>query len=110
MNKNEKIDYIKALAPDLSSVGMTDEGIAAYLELSESSILERRYPYGIPDGIEFPARYDRLACEIAVAIISKIGAEGEISHTENGISRSYATGFIPKDMLQTVIPLCGVPK
>ena len=110
MDRSAKIDYIKALAPDLTSVGMTDEGIAAYLDLAESSILERRYPYGIPEDIEFPPRYDRLACEIAVAIISKIGAEGEISHSENGISRTYATGFIPKDMLQSVVPLCGVPK
>lgn len=110
MTAEEKIIYIKKLAPDITDVGMTDDEIAAYLQLSEQAILERRYPFGIPVGIEFPARYDLLSCEITVALISKIGAEGEITHTENGINRTYANGFIPKDMLTSVVPLCGVPK
>ena len=110
MTKAEKIEYIKKLLPEYSDMGLTDDEITAYLDLSENSILERRYPYGIPEGLVFPVRYDILSCEITVALISKMGAEGEITHTENGINRAYASSFIPSDMLRTVVPMCGVPK
>lgn len=110
MTTAEKIAYIRKLMPDISDTELSDDVVAVYLELSEHSILERRYPYGIPDNIEFPARYDLLSCEITAALISKMGGEGEIAHSENGINRTYASSFIPGDMLKSVVPFVGVPK
>lgn len=38
------------------------------------------------------------------------GAEGETSHSENGITRDYADADIPSDLLKLVVPKVGVLK
>ena len=40
-------------------------------------------------------------------MLNKRGAEGEVSHTENGISRTYEKADIPTSMLRTIVPHCG---
>ena len=41
-------------------------------------------------------------------MLNKRGAEGQTSHSENGISRSYENADIPESMLKSIIPFCGV--
>ena len=55
-------------------------------------------------------RYDTLQCEIAAYMLNKRGAEGQTSHSENGISRSYENADIPSSMLKVVTPHVGVIK
>ena len=40
-------------------------------------------------------------------IYAKIGAEGEISHNENGVNRGYESSWISESLLQEVTPLAG---
>lgn len=43
---------------------------------------------------------------MALYTVSKMGAEGEISHKENGTNRVYQTSNdYPRDMLNQIIPL-----
>ena len=43
---------------------------------------------------------------MCVSAIAKIGAEGELSHSENGVSRTYTSANdYPKDLLQQIVPL-----
>lgn len=88
----------------------TDDNILIdCLETAEAAILARRYPYGDwPDGLE--ARYRDLQFRIALAIYNKSGGEFETSHIENGVSRTYASEFIPQELLQEVTPLVKVTK
>ena len=55
-----------------------------------------------------PSMYETLQCEIAAYLVNKRGAEGEIAHGENGVSRTYASPDVPDDMLRDVVPLAGV--
>lgn len=50
--------------------------------------------------------YEDKIVPLAVTGFLKAGAEGETTHTENGITRQYRSGGkYPKDMLSDIIPL-----
>ena len=87
--------------------GWTDDVLNAYLTIAGRKIINRAYPYDATV-TEVPARYGYLQCEIAAYLLNKRGAEGEVSHSENGISRTYESASVPASMLRDVIPMCGV--
>ncbi len=90
-----------------SAAGWSDDVLMAYLDLAGQKILNRAYPYD--DTVtEVPRRYGVLQCEIAAYLLNKRGAEGEVSHTENGIVRVYENADVPDSMLRDVAPHCGV--
>jgi hypothetical protein len=59
-----------------------------------------------PEDIE--PRYKDLQIRIAVEMFAKRGAEGETSHSENGISRTYSSANISEDLLREITPKAGV--
>lgn len=80
-----------------------DELLLDFLKTSQSEIMARRFPYG--DGTEeFPTRYNELAIQLTIIQYNKMGAEGENSHSENGVSRSYDDY---NKLLYTVVPMVG---
>lgn len=79
-----------------------------YLSLAKSVVLSKAYPYD--DRIEeVPPKYDAVHIEIAAYMLNKRGAEGEVHHSENGVSRTYEDGDIPPTLLRRIIPMAGVP-
>lgn len=79
------------------------------LESAKSAILARRYPFHEwPE--TFPLQYLDLQFRIAMDLYNKIGAEGQLSHTENGAARTYESSWISEQLLNEVTPLVGVPK
>ena len=103
MTQEEKFQLLKAMVGESD----TEEVLLAYLNIAGKKIINRAYPYD-PDVTEVPARYDFLQCEIAAYLLNKRGAEGQISHSENGISRSYGSADVPESMLGAVTPNVGV--
>ena len=103
MTQTEKLQLLKALVGESD----TEEVLLAYLNIAGRKILNRAYPYGT-DETEIPTRYDFLQCEIAAYMLNKRGAEGQTSHSENGISRSYESADVPESMLGAVTPMVGV--
>ncbi len=87
--------------------GENDENILlTYLDLAADKILSKCYPYN-PEKRIVPARYQGVQLEVAVYMLNKRGAEGETSHDENGINRSYESASIPDSMLKDVIPFAS---
>lgn len=88
---------------------VTDEADAnvakAYLDVARSRIMSRAYPF-VSDlsSLSFPARYDDLHVRLAIDMWAKRGAEGQSSHNENGINRSYEP---QSRLLAEVIPYVG---
>lgn len=102
MSDAEKISLVKSMA------GESDEGtVSAYLGISGSKICRRAFPFD-PTVTEVPEQYGYLQVEIAVYLLNKRGGEGELSHSENGISRSYENGDVPESMMRQVVPMAGV--
>ena len=58
--------------------------------------------------MEVPEQYSYLQVEIATYLLNKRGGEGELSHSENGISRSYENGDVPESMMRQIVPMYGV--
>lgn len=90
MTNAEKITLIGSMSDEPN-----DEVISAYLYLAGQKILRMAFP---DDVTEVPEKYDALHIDATVYLLNKRGAEGQISHNENGISRSYETGDLPASM------------
>lgn len=86
---------------------VTETEALILLETAKSAINARRYPFGeVPEELE--KRYENLQIRIAVELYNKQGAEGEVSHSENGISRTYSAAWISEELLSEVTPKAGI--
>lgn len=106
MTDQEKLDLLKAMLGDSTESTIV---LSTYLKIAGDKIINKAYPYS-NDITEAPKRYDILQCEIAAYLINKRGAEGQTSHSENGIVRSYENADIPSSMLSSVTPHVGIIK
>lgn len=89
--------------------GKTDETMLSdYLELAADHVTRRAYPFN-PEITTVPEIYQMAQLEIAVYLVNKVGAEGQLTHNENGINRSYESASVPNSMLKRIIPLAKVP-
>ena len=69
-------------------------------------VVNERRGYKPTAGKPFEEKYKHLIYRMALYTVSKMGAEGEISHKENGTNRVYQTSNdYPRDMLNQIIPL-----
>ena len=108
MTNEEKLTMVRVMAnANTDDDDWSDEVLLTYLAIAGGKIIDRAYPYD-ETVEEVPRRYDLLQCEIAVYLLNKRGAEGETSHSENGISRSYEKADVPESMLSVITPFCGV--
>lgn len=105
MNAADKLQNLKRMLGDDASLA-TDEQLTAYLSLAGEVILRKAYPFDSTI-TDIPDIYGNLLCDIAVYLFNKRGAEGEISHNENGINRTYESADVPDSMLKRVIPKVG---
>lgn len=104
MTNEQKIEKLKVLiAPDTAS----DELLKYLLEQSEGIILNRRYPFGAPEGVTLSAMHEQIQMRMAVELFSKMGAEGQTEHAENGITRKWEAGDVSPSLLRTIVPVCG---
>ena len=86
---------------------VTDAELEDILESAKAVILSRRFPFG-EQPVEIESKYKDLQIRIAVEMFSKRGAEGETAHSENGVSRSYASANVSEDLLKEITPKAGV--
>lgn len=93
------------------------------LESAKNIILNLRFPYGewqtkvVENGMGqmeevtvLEPRYLDLQIRIAEDMYNRIGASGQMSHSENGISRSWGSEWVSEQLLQEITPMCGVLK
>lgn len=78
----------------------------AYLSKAKSKILNRLYPYEIPQNVkDVPTRYEELQIELAIVLFNESGAEGQSSHNENGVSRAWRS---ETQILSEITPFVGL--
>ena len=91
----------KCEARDMS---FDDEVYQDELETAISAVNERR-GFTPTSDILYEAKYSNLIVKMALYSLTKIGAEGETAHKENGIDRTYSSSGDYGDLLNEVIPL-----
>ena len=107
MTDTEKLVMLKVMLEGGGTSDWSDDVLLTYLTIAGQKIISRAYPYDEEVSL-VPNRYGILQCEIAAYLLNKRGAEGETSHSENGISRSYENADVPDSMMSEIIPFCGV--
>lgn len=95
------LERLKERTGEADSALLTD-----LLESARAAIIARRFPYG--NGTErLETQYEDLQYRIALDLYNKEGAEGELSHSQNGIVRAYESSWISEQLLKEVTPMCG---
>lgn len=96
-----QLDILRAWVPDITD----DALLTSALERAKLVILELRFPFGFTETQDLEPQYKGLQIEIAVEMLSKMGAEGETSHSENGVSRGYENAGVSESLKRRVIPV-----
>lgn len=104
MNQSEKLSLLKDMTGESNNAILL-----AYLNIAGREVINRAYPFDNTQS-NVPERYESNQIQIAAYLLNKRGAEGETSHNENGISRTYESADIPESMLSKIIPFVGVIK
>ena len=101
--ENQKLEKLKVLiSPETAS----DPLLIYLLEQAEGIILNRRYPFGAPDGTTLSTFHQQIQIRMAVELFNKMGAEGQTAHDENGIKRTWAAGDVSPSLLRRIAPVC----
>jgi len=87
-----------------------NEKLTLFLKKASKAVAKRRYPFGYSEEqMEYLLElFDDTILDIAVFLYSKQGAEGQTSHSENGIGRSYEGAGIPDSYLDDIVPVCRI--
>lgn len=106
MTTQKKIDMLRSMmGGDEDDSGVLE----VFLELAKQKILNRMYQFETDleyENLEVPDKYSMVQLNIAIYMLNKRGAEGEIQHIENGIHRNYGSSDVPDALLKDVVPFC----
>ena len=107
MTDAEKLTSVKSV---LGITGTAeDASLSAYLALAEAEILAWLYSGNTPDDVtDVPTRYEVTQIMGVVAGFNMQGAEGQLAHSENGISRSWKYEDMVAYVRTHVTPYAGV--
>ena len=92
------------------------EDAEACARMAVEAIAMRRWPFDEPSDEERHEYYHKVLWTVVKAtrfLLEKEGADGQTSHEENGIRRSYAHVGpldVPVALIANVVPKCGVPR
>ena len=104
MTNEEKITRLAVLiSPDTAD----SELLAILVDQAEGIVLNQRFPFGVPENAMVPAMYEHIQLQIALELFSKMGAEGQTAHSENGIGRTYESADVSPSLLKRIVPVCG---
>lgn len=82
-----------------------DEDLYDEIESSIEAVNSRRH-FISTDQKLFEDKYKEIVIRLCICSVAKMGAEGQISHSENGVSRTYAgASELPNDILKEIVPL-----
>lgn len=107
MAVEEKHRVLVGLASDDDTL---DNLLQLFLNQAEKKVLKTRHPYGATEIQKTKALddYSDNVENIYVYLYNKQGAEGQTSHNENGINRTYESAGIPSSFVEDIVPLVGV--
>lgn len=93
------LEYLRETGEDVDTFPMSIVDFVI-----EYAIGECHFPKNFVES-QMVADLERVKNKLAIAcndVYSKAGAEGEISHTENGVSRQYESAWVSKNLLSSL--------
>lgn len=107
---DQQVEQLKSyLFPDRADVSEAEVALLVLLlQFAGDKIVSRRFPFDENSAVvEVPARYKTLQVRIAAELYAKMGAEGQVSHSENGISRAWESSDVSQSLLEDVVPMAS---
>ena len=101
MSNDEKIEQMQIMLGEDYEPRL----LGVYLRKAKQFILNKRFPYGLIDNMEVEPQYEQLQIELAIVLFNERGAEGQKSHNENGVQRTWRT---KEEILLDVVPYASV--
>lgn len=108
MSEAQKLIRLKTL------LGITDTTqdtlLEEYLDMAKSEILNWLYSNigSVPSEVtDVPTRYEQVQIQACIAGFNLIGAENEVRHAENGITREFKFSDMVEYIHSHVYPLVG---
>ncbi len=102
MTDTEKLNKLMTMLDDDVSTNVAN----TFLEAAEKAVINLAFPFG--DGTEvMPEKYEEVQIEIAAYLINKRGAEGEVTHAEGGVTRTYESADLPLALRTRITPKAG---
>lgn len=84
---------------------LDDEILFDEIEDAIEAVNDRRH-FISTDQKLFEDKYKGIVIRLAICSFAKMGAEGQLAHSENGVSRTYAgASEFPNDILKEIVPL-----
>lgn len=106
MTDEEMVTAVKALVADTRF----NEFVPHYLEIAKGAVVRKLFPYADMKWENVPEKHHAQTVEIAVYLVNRRGSEGEVSHSESGVSRGYESAGIPSSYFRGMISHVGVPQ
>jgi len=97
MTNDEKIEQIQVMLGE----DYPPKVLSVYLRQAKQLILNKRFPYGYQPLTEVEPHYEQLQIELAIVLFNERGAEGQKSHNENGVSRTWRS---KEEIMYDVVP------
>lgn len=83
----------------------TDDDLYDEIESAIEAVNNRRHFISTDEKL-FEDKYSSIVIRLCICSFSKMGAEGQLAHSENGVSRTYAgASEYPNDILKEIVPL-----
>lgn len=109
IQNNKQVDNIyRKIQKRLKSIGINYVDVESIYDEIENAIevVNGRRRFQPTSDVIFEEKYSNLIVRLCISSITKWGAEGETSHSENNIIRNYENGSeYPESILSQIIPL-----
>ena len=106
MTQEEKISAIKKMLGKEEDT----EVLSVYLNFARDEILNKMYPFDNKpkDTADVPSKYEQVQTMAVIVGLTVAGAEGQNSHSENGIGRSFSYPTMVEYIHTHVMSVVGV--
>lgn len=86
-----------------------DDIAPMYLRYAQEAVVARLWPFDESKTIDdIPDRFTDRTVQIALYMLNKRGAEGELRHSENGTTHEWESSNIPESFFYGMVPNAGV--
>lgn len=109
-NTQECFDIYEKLKRQLKNRGfdisnVSEDDFYDEIENAIEAVNDRRH-FISNDQKLFEDKYKGIVVRLAICSFAKMGAEGQLAHSENKVSRTYAgASEFPNDILKEIVPL-----
>lgn len=110
MNEEEEISRMRLEIIGNSSDRSKDEIFLSKLDDAKMIALYTLYPFDEEKELPNTWRMSKWLVRCAIELYNKKDSANVQSYSENGLSVSYLSGLISKNLLDELIPKAGVPK